>query len=189
MADAPSRSRRTRAWRAAVLLSLAGAVGCANRDFSQWKPYSPEGAKFTVTMPGIPVKEHQRATNPRGNLETDIYTLDVPGGGFYTVTDAVMPPGLDLTSGLDEILDSSADRIVESASGRLLYKRNVSVAGYAGREVEVEIPSAAVEGGGRLRARVVLVGERLYELIAVTPDRRSADAEREYFLDSFTIRK
>ncbi len=180
---------RRRIAAAALTLVAATSASCAGADFSAWKPYSPEGAAFTVSMPGTPVKEHQLAKNPRGNLETDIYSLDLAGGGFLTITDAVLPPGLNLEAGAAEMLESSLARIVESASGRVLYSRDVTISGYAAREVDVEVPTSVVEGGGRLRARVVLAGPRLYEHIGVLPNRRTAEVELAHFLDSFTLRE
>lgn len=175
----------------------ASAIGCAlllvsscgGADFSSWKPYSPEGAAFTVSLPGTPVKEHQLGMNPRGNIETDIYSLDLAEGGFLTITDGVMPPGIDIESGAKEIIDSSVGRIVESASARVRYTRDITIAGYAAREIDAEVPTAAVPGGGRLRARVVLVGTRLYELIGIVPNRQTAEAELDHFLNSFTLRE
>lgn len=180
---------RRRIAAAALALAAASGAACAGPDFSKWKPYSPEGAAFTVAMPGTPVKEHQLATNPRGNLETDIYSLDLAGGGFLTITDAVLPPGLNLDADATETFESSIARIVESASGRVLYSRDVTISGYAAREVDVDVPTSVVEGGGRLRARVVLAGPRLYELIGVVPNRRTAEVELAHFLDSFTLRE
>ena len=175
---------------AAALLAFVAASGaaCAGPDFSAWQPYTPEGAAFTVSMPGTPVKEHQLAKNPRGNLETDIYSLDLAGGGFLTITDSVLPPGLNLEADAAETLESSLARIVESASGRVLYARDVTISGYPAREVDVEVPTSVIEGGGRLRARAVRAGPRLYELIGVVPNRRTAEVELAHFLDSFTLR-
>ena len=188
MTDLALVRTRRRIAAAAIALAAASGAACAGPDFSDWKPYSPEGAAFTVSMPGTPVKEHKLAKNPGGNLETDIYSLDLAGGGFLTITDAVLPSGLDLEAGSAEMLESSMARIVESASGRLLYSRDVTISGYAAREVDVEVPTSIIEGGGRLRARVVLAGPRMYELIGVVPKRRTAEVELAHFLDSFTIR-
>ena len=188
MTDLALVGTRRRIAAAAIALAAASGAACVGPDFSAWKPYSPEGAAFTVSMPGTPVKEHKLAKNPGGNLETDIYSLDLAGGGFLTITDAVLPSGLDLEAGSAEMLESSMARIVESASGRLLYSRDVTISGYAAREVDVEVPTSVVEGGGRLRARVVLAGPRMYELIGVVPKRRTAEVELAHFLDSFTLR-
>lgn len=127
--------------------------------------------------------------NPRGDLETDIYSLDLADGGFLTITDTMLPPDLNVESGATELLDSSVSRIVQSASGKLHYTRDVVVAGYTAREFEADVPTAAVAGGGRLRARVLLAGTRLYEVIGVVPNRRTADSELSHFLDSFTLRE
>lgn len=181
-------TRRKIAAAALALLAACGAA-CAGADFSDWKPFTPEGAAFTVSMPGTPVREHHLTTNPRGNLETDIYSMDLAGGGFLTITDAVLPPGLNLEADATETLESSLARIVESASGRVLYSRDVTISGYRAREVDVDVPTSVVDGGGRLRARVVLAGPRLYELIGVVPNRRTAEVELAHFLDSFSLRE
>lgn len=179
------RERASKRWLGGLVIAVSALTACSNADFSGWKPYSPEDGAFTVSLPGTPVKERRLSKFPTGDLETDVYSLDLPDQGFITITDTVMPLGANGRTGVADILKSSVGRIVESSSGQVVYNRDVVVAGYPGREVEVDVPTAAVESGGRLRARSVVVGTHLYELICVMPNRLTANEEFNHFLDSF----
>lgn len=172
----------------ALLLAFSVLTACARADFSAWKPFSPDGAAFTVSVPGTPAKERRLSKFPAGDFETDVFALDLPDGGFITITDTAIPFGSGGNSNAGGILDSSVARIVESASGHIVYTRDVIVSGFAGKEVEVDVPTAAIASGGRLRARTVVAGSHLYELICVLPNRLTANEEMNHFLDSFVLR-
>lgn len=174
---------------AALTFVFAFLSGCGSADFSTWKTYSPDDGSFTVSVPGTLVHERRMSKFASGDLETDVYALDFPDGGFVTITDTVVPLGMNARDGAGAIVDNSVDRIIASASGQQVYNRGVVVAGYAGREIELDLPTAVVETGGRLRARVFVAGTHLFELICVVPNRLSANDELNHFLDSFALRQ
>ena len=59
----------------------------------------------------------------------------------------------------------------------------VAVDGFPGREMDV-----APAGGQFVRARIFLVGQRQFQVAAVTPDERTGAADATRFLDSFRLR-
>ena len=50
-------------------------------------------------------------------------------------------------------------------------------------------PERAVQGGASLKARIYLVGPRLYELVAVVPTTDAAGPATGQFLDSFELKE
>lgn len=180
-------SRQALVARAAAFALAAVAAACAppSADTARWQAVSPEGAKFSVQMPGVPRRDHDVGTNPNGAVETNVYTYDKPEGGFYSVVDSTLPSRPSSDQEAAAVLDSACDRVVGSASARQTERQVIFISGNAGRQVTAEVPESAVAGGAALRARVYLVGTKLYEVIAVVPKAEADAAAR--FLDSFEV--
>jgi hypothetical protein len=182
-------ARRRAVVSAALACAVAIAAGCAPADARVWKTFAPEGGGFSVSMPGTPERRHDFAQHDSGTIETNVYTLLLPEGGFYTVADAALPPGVDTKGGAEAVLDSACDRIVDSASARLVTKQTIFLNGRPGRQLEAVVPESAVAGGGTMRGRVYLVGPKLYQLIAVVPKPATTTGAVDRFLDSFVLKE
>jgi hypothetical protein len=186
----PLTSRRPsrRAAFASVAL-VATLASCAAPAASNWTTFAPEGGGFSVSLPGVPTRDHQFPKNESGSFEMNVYTLVLDGGGFFTVAESKLPPNVDTKDGADAVLDSACDRVVASASARLVAKQTIFLSGHAGRQIEANVPESAVAGGATLRGRVYLVGGRLYELAAVVPRPAASAAATNRFLDSFEVKE
>lgn len=184
----PVVSRRTAAAPLALGFALALA-SCAPADTSVWKTFSPEGAKFSVSMPGTPERNRGYGKNESGTLETNVYTYVLPDGGFYTVVDAALPQNFDAKQGTAVALDSACDQVAGSADARLVSKEKVFLGRHEGRQIEAEVPESAVAGGGIMRGRIYLAGSRLYEVVAVVPKAAASSPSIARFLDSFEVKE
>jgi hypothetical protein len=181
-------TRRTLS-RAAVAVAASALSACAPADATPWATFSPEGGAFTVAMPGTPEREQQFAQNESGTVDTRVYTLLLDRGGFFKVVDLALPANVDVKAGADAVLDSAVVGVVDSASARLVSRQKIFVSNRPGRQVEAEVPESAVPGGGTLKARIYLVGPRLYELVAVVPKADAAGSAPARFLDSFELKE
>jgi hypothetical protein len=171
----------------AIALCALGACAPPDRAAATWRAFAPEGAGFSVLLPGVPERQHEVARGERQSIETDVYTLDLPAGGFYSVVVSRLPKRAEPGSETDRALDSAVERAVASASARLVSKQTVFLGGQSGRQVEADVPESAVAGGGTLRGRVFVSGERLYEVIAVVPRTEAGSPATARFLESFEL--
>jgi hypothetical protein len=80
-------------------------------------------------------------------------------------------------------LDGGRDGAVASAGGRLLTEEIISLNGHPGRELNVEV----LGGEGRYRARMYLVGRRLYVISWMGPTEKAFLRTHEEFLNSFEL--
>lgn len=170
----------------ATWLPLAGCV--EKDDLGPWSTFSPDGASFSVLMPGLPTEDRDVATkNTTGDIDFKSYTLELPYGGFLSVVVAELPEATVIKGNTDEILDSACAHIAQSAGGTVTGKRLAPLGDRPGREFFVDVPESAVPGGGALRAKVYLVDRTMYQLIAIVPrSKRNSDTPGK-FLDSFTL--
>ncbi len=171
----------------AVVLCALSACAPPERAAGTWRAFGPEGAGFSVLMPGVPERRHEVARGAAGSVETDVYTLELPGGGFYSIVVSRLPKRSASGRETDQALDSAVERAVASASARLVSKQTVFLGGEPGRQVEAEVPETAVAGGATLRGRFFVSGERLYEVIAVVPRAEASSPATARFLDSFEV--
>ena len=183
-------SRRRRPRRATLALAASWMLAaCAPADRTPWATFSPERGGFAVLLPGTPERQQSFADNESGTVETNVYTLLLERGGFFKVVDLALPANVDAARGADAVLDSACAGVVDSASGRLVSKQTIYVSGRPGRQLEADVPESVVPGGASLKARIYLVGPRLYELVAVVPKSEAAGPATGRFLDSFEIKE
>ncbi|MEW6207271.1 MAG: hypothetical protein AB1631_02825 [Acidobacteriota bacterium] len=90
---------------------------------------------------------------------------------------------------LSPSLDSGREQAIASEKGRLLSEKNISLNGYTGREMVVELSE------GILKTRMYVTRQRLYQIIVVMPKPRASTGEKirfeesiaDKFLDSFKL--
>jgi hypothetical protein len=181
-------SRRRVASAAGAALALASALAaCAPVDATPWRTLAPAGAGFSVAMPGDPTHDRRYGKNDVATLETNVYTLVLDEGGVYTVAESRLPPSVDSKSGTPALVESACDRLVSSASARLVSKHTVFLGGREGRQLEADVPESAVAGGGTMLGRVFVSGDHLYEVVAVVPRPAASSSSVERFLGSFQL--
>ena len=171
----------------AVAACALGACAPPERAAGTWRAFGPEGAGFSVQMPGVPERRREVARGAAGSIETDVYTLDLPAGGFYSIVVSRLAKRADPGRETALALESAVDRAVASAAARLVSKQTVFLGGSTGRQVEAEVPESAVAGGATLKGRVFVSGERLYEVMAVVPRAEADSPATARFLDSFEL--
>jgi len=90
-----------------------------------------------------------------------------------------------LTNDPRAALDAFRNSVITSTDGKLLSERSISLNGYRGRELEIEIADDSDTAIARLR--IYLVGNRLYYIYTLAPEDRASSPSVEKFLDSFKL--
>ena len=91
-----------------------------------------------------------------------------------------------------KVLDNGAKGAVESVNSELLELKEVALDGHPGRYLKERMP-----GGELMRVKMLLVGQRMYQVAITTPREEGASAEmvKQYetmadkFLNSFKLLK
>jgi hypothetical protein len=167
-----------------VLLALA-AVSQAGADATPaWKPYTSDAGAFSVLLPGSPTESTRVAHLADARLELRVLAKK-RGLGTFAVAFGEFPDGS--ATDPDRLLDVARDELVQAMKGRPVGEAKVEVGGHPGRDLRIDIPSSVAPGGASVRARIVLVARRLYELSAVVQASRATESAREVdaFLASF----
>ena len=164
-----------------VLLVLGLLLGACGGD--SWKERRSNEAGFAVSTPGEMTRRSEVLTTAAGPLQSVSYVYAARDGKTsYGVDYADYPANVVRSNGPERVLDAAADALVTKVRGRQLTRGGLAIERNPGREMTVAVP-----GSGFVRARIFLVGQRQYQVVAVTPDERTGVKDAERFLNSFKL--
>jgi hypothetical protein len=144
------------------------------------EPFSPEGGGFSVQMPRTPEEQSKVLDTPAGPLKLNMY-LCKAGKWVYMVGYAEHEK---LRGDAEEILDGARNGAVKIGNNKLISEDTISLDGHPGRELRMEAPN-----GLRMRLKIILAGNRLYQVGVVTPKNDSYSPRIEKYLTSFRLTK
>jgi hypothetical protein len=149
---------------------------------TSWKNYQSKSGRFAVMLPGRPVSQAMSINTPSGPLELRIFASQpVPGSTSFGVGYGDLPRDLALKRPASVTLDGARNGAVANIHGRLLSSRNITLAGHPGREFRARVAS------GIYASRIYLVGQRLYQVIATTPQEQADSTDVARFMTSFKV--
>ncbi len=170
----------TRLAAVALLFAATGADSAKAAD----DPYAPKGGGFSVRFPGKPREAIQKPKGPLGELRVFSATFATAEGNVYLVSYTDFPAGTTKTQKRSDLLDAARDGL-KGKDGKVLSETDI-VAGpdkSPGREIELE------KGKQRVRCRVVLRGDRLYQVGVIGTPAFATGKEAAAFLGSFELNR
>jgi hypothetical protein len=149
-------------------------------------PFKSKEGKFSVALPGKPAEQTTKVPSDLGQLEVHLFVVDLKDKA-YLVSYSDYPKGSvgDKSEKIEKVLDGVVNGNAKGVKGKLLSQEKITIGKkkYAGREVQIEMPDKK----GLYRARVFLVGDRLYQAIALGPTEFAKGKDVDAFLDSLVI--
>jgi hypothetical protein len=153
-------------------------------------PFPDGWTAFTSTRGGysaaFPARPNEVArTVKRADASVTMATATLRNGPVsYTIASGELD---EVPGNVDALLDSTAALLIQTVKGAPATPSPIELEGHPGRAFESTIPRNVMAGGGILKGRVYLVGNRLFELTAVQPaggpSARPQDADA--FLEAF----
>jgi len=148
----------------------------------EWTEYRSEADRFAAFFPGTPTESSKTVNTAIGPIEMKIYGVAKKQTAFSVVL-SDYPPEHVKRVGSATILDGARDGAVANTQGKLLSELIIEIAGNPGRDLKI----SAAGGKGTVRAKLFLVGSRLYQVLAVTPTEDSYAPQVGRFLESFKL--
>lgn len=141
-----------------------------------WAKFEPEGAGFSVLMPGKPVETIDKRT--AYTLHSFTVTM---GKGTYVASYSDYAPEAKLNP--NTALTSNRDKFNKSLKATLVSSREITLDGHTGLEFTSETPAANV------KSQMFLIGNRMFQ--AVTFVFKDVDETRNVnrFFDSFKFKE
>lgn len=191
---AASAQQPTRARRGGLdnlsLPSTSARVSAASTAGAAWLTFAPEGAGFSVSLPGLP-EEPTQAGRERGQLAAQFRSYRLAAGGLkYEVARTppfpeqfVSQPGF-----ADKFFAGAAEGLTRSLLAenpaikfRLVAEQTISLDGYEGREFEFTAE------GHRAVARVFLIERSVFGLGVLGAKSEMTPDKVGRFLDSLAL--
>ena len=167
-----------------ILLIAAPVLAQEESPNRTWSSFSSSDGSFSIMLPATPAENVTETPVEGATLKTTSYSLNPGAEGFYFVS-FTDNPGLK-ASPPEEAFDGVQTEL-ESA-GTLLEQMPVSIDGFSGREIRIEM-TAKQPGDVLTTARVFVVGDRLYQLLVSRQKATTSPEDQDRFLDSFKILK
>jgi hypothetical protein len=162
-----------------ALLALATSVA------AQPGAYSSDEGKFTVKFPGAPKVTEQTAKSAIGELKVTAAVYANSDGSLFMVSYTDFP--VAATKNHTTLLDGIRDH-VKGSTGKLVGdEKNLTFGAdklpYREFVVDKDKPKQ------RIKCRVILRGERVYQLLVIGPADFAGGKEATAFLESFELTK
>ena len=142
---------------------------------AQWPRFSSPEGRFSILLPGRPLREDQTKETPVGRVEMHIFTSRTEGG-IYVVAYA------DYAFGdAKRELDANRDSFLKGMKATLLSESDINIKGNPGREINAWREQLTI------RTRMYLVGKRYYQMFVIVPTPQAVLEDTNRFFNSFEL--
>jgi hypothetical protein len=164
-----------------VFCALASSCGK-----SEWRPLKVSQGGFQILMREDPHYAKQDVDTPAGPMSAHLYSSDRPVS-YYAVGYSDYPLALVIGEKPDKVFSGVRDTWVRRLGGRLVAPdAKLTLAGqYPGLEFNAE--GRAKGADAFVQARLYLVDQRLYQVIAMGLKNQVPQGEVNRFLNSFEL--
>ncbi len=162
--------------RSALLFGLVLSVPALAAD--TWSEFKSSEGGFAVLMPGQPKLEQQPiegATTPN-----NIYGVQQGDRSFVVSYHEYAPDVIKRTTA-DRLLAGVEHDSADAVKGTVRVDRNMVLGGHQAREVVID------KGAQTMKARYVLAGDRLYQVVFLGAKGAENGPDATKFLDSFRL--
>ncbi len=168
----------------AQLLLAIVAAGCGGTTSQEY--LSPEG-RYRVQFPGKPKITDQTVPTHVGPIINKVAATKDWSQTERTVAYADFPGGLIHLGNKDRMLDGACQGLATESNLIIQGKMPIMKNGHPGREVSFETQEGHPAGKLTGRARIYLIGARLYQIFIAGPRGRITTETMDSYLDSFEL--
>jgi hypothetical protein len=179
-------ARRSPRWcTPAILLLGLWVLALGACSDGEWKPLPVSDGGFSVLMRPQPQYARQVLDTPAGKITAHLYSSDRPDS-YFAVGYSDYPIALVLGSSPDALFAGVRDTWVRRIDGKLIVSSPLKLEGkYAGLEFTAD--GKVKDADTFLQARMYLVDQRLYQIIAMGRKSAFPQAVANRFLTSFKL--
>ena len=144
-----------------------------------------EDGRFSIGMPTGPERREVSVPTPNGPSQLCVY-LAAQKDAVYCVTYADYPEGFVAKNDPRAMLAGCQQSTVAQFHAKVTGESEIELDGHPGREFDLDFPAdGGPFPGGAGKARVSLVGNRLYQLQVMGKKEQVGDPATDRYLDSF----
>jgi hypothetical protein len=162
-----------------LILLVASLNSCAQPP---WFAFKPQDGSFLAQFPVEPTKSIKTIDTALGQTDVTFYTASEKQQ-TYSVTVAEYSADHIKEVGPAAFLDEARDGAIANTRGKLVSETSFDLKGNPGRDISLNVGGSS----GSFRYRLILVGNRLYQVIVAGPSDQADASQVKRFLDSFSL--
>jgi hypothetical protein len=163
------------------LIAVFFAITCTGDERADWKEFTCKEGGFQVLMPGTPKQADADTESDFGPGVLHMNTVNLRTT-YYGAHYGDFPEGVKKLP-LKQVYDSSRDGAAGNMRGKVASEKEIKLGDHPGREIQIDVKGGEL----RFRARVFLVGTRLYQVVAFGPKEAITSKEADKFFESFKL--
>ena len=146
----------------------------------QWSTYRPDGAGYSIDLPGKPTVESETTPSPGGPITSHSAEVDTGQAGFVSMY-TVYPSGLTMEANTS--LDAARDGMLEDGKSELRDEKKLMVSDAPARRVTLFDKESKV----MIVNLMVFRHNTLYQSIYAAPSGQEDTETSRRFFDSFKL--
>ena len=153
---------------------------------SKWKKFSSTEGKFSIWFPGTPVETNQFITNSIMAAEEHLFYVntDIQNAFLVAYCDSLKFDEFTKDGRAQEFLGKSESIVVAEANGQILSEQKTTFGSYPAREFEYK---AGGKANYSVKVEYIMIGQRVYSLMAVFMTGNPYPEDRTTFFNSFRL--
>ena len=168
-----------------IICAVLFAAAC-KKNAPPAQDFVSQSGGFSISTP-VELKEStQSIPTPAGNLELHIFSGETPTRG-YIVGYADYPEAVMQQSNPQKMLEGARNGAAAQINGKVLKEEQITLDGNPGVEFLMEGKNDTQEALSK--ARMVLVGRRIYQVLVVGGKNDIQEPEMDGFIRSFKLVK
>ena len=166
---------------ATALVSLGLLTGwLQDASPAGWLNFESKSGRFGVALPSKPLERPQFV----GQLKVTKFIAEDKNEAVYVISHTDYPDAEVKKEVVQKRLDQARDGAVASVSGMMKAEKAIMLDGHPGRDIVIEKAGVVI-----VRMRIIVVDQRVYQVLALGPPPVLASKEIAFFLDSFRLIK
>jgi hypothetical protein len=160
---------------------IVGALTVPLAADPQWRQFTPEDARFEISMPAEPIVAVQYVQDGKNVVRVNMASahLDIRDEFLVSWTEY---PKADIPSNYDRTFDKMRDALADAKNAKVMSERQVTLRGYHGRWITMRTDDDQV-----VDVIFYFTRSRVYQIMAHTPGGEEYKAQRARFLESFRL--
>lgn len=163
----------------ALILALACLTGCSQ----SWSEYRSGKGGYSVEVPGRMKESSDSVSTPAGNITFNTAMVERRSSA-YCAAYSDFPEFAVRGRDPKDLLNGARDGALRNIDGKLEKESWIKVDGNPGLEITFKSPKKKIKA----KARLILVKNRLYQILAGQSESSYSETDVDKFLNSFKLR-
>jgi hypothetical protein len=170
----------------AVLLAISLLLAlCLTGCSAKPQEFKSEAGRFSIMTPVALQEEAKSLETEAGKINLHLFAAQLDDIAYVIAysdySPEAAPPGY-----AEKMLDGARNGTVGNTRGKLVSETNISLSGYPGRELVIEVRGED-QPPTTFKGRLFMVKNRLYQVTVVAPRGKAGDKLVDEFLQSFKL--